>query len=293
MGLRILFVSLLATLASFAQAQSITLHHVHGLAYSADGKQLMIPSHHGLAIYRDGKWSKAPGPQHDYMGFSATARHLYSSGHPAPGSGLVNPFGLIRSKDGGKTWEKLGLEGETDFHMLATGWNTNAIYAWNPAPSSRLKRRGLHLTLNDGFTWKAARGDGLAGEPRALAVHPDNAAVVAVATSEGLYVSSDSGERFAKLAGDGEGLAAFFDLDGKDIWYAAFAGRPTLARFALKGGNATKISLPPLTKDAVAHVAQNPARRLEYAIATFERSVYITKDSGQSWKRIADRGTAK
>ena len=290
---RIVFFWLLAGFVSLAQGQSITLHHVHGLAYSGDGKRLMIPSHHGLAVYREGKWSKAPGPQHDYMGFSATAKNLYSCGHPAPGSGLVNPFGLIRSKDGGKTWDKLGLEGETDFHLLATGWNTNAIYVWNPAPSSRLKRPGLHYTLNDGFTWKAARAEALAGEPRALAVHPDNAAIVAVATSEGLYVSIDSGERFAKLKGDGEGLAAFFDLDGKDIWYASFDGRAVLSRVALKDGKPVKISLPVLTNDAVAHVAQNPAHRVEYAIATFERSVFITKDSGQNWKQIADRGTAK
>jgi hypothetical protein len=285
-------VALLVGAAAYAQTQ-ITLHHVHGLAYSPDGKRLMIPSHHGLAVYENGKWTKAPGPQHDYMGFAATAKNLYSSGHPAPGSGLVNPFGLIRSKNGGKTWEKLGLEGETDFHLLATSWNTNAIYVWNPAPSSRLKRPGLHYTLNEGFTWKAARAEALSGEPRALAVHPDDAAIVAVATSEGLYVSTDSGERFGKLAGDGEGLAAFFDLDGKDVWYAAFDGRPTLLRIALKGGRSVKISLPALTNDAVAYIAQNPARRREYAIATFERSVYVSKDAGQSWKQIADRGTAK
>ena len=54
-----------------------------------------------------------------------------------------------------------------------------------------------------------------------------------------------------------------------------------------------KISLPALTNDAIAYIVQNPAQRLEYAIATFERSVYVTKDSGQNWKRIADRGTAK
>src|SRR5687767_11448706 len=237
---------LLAALASATFAQSVTLHHVHGLAYSGDGKRLMIPSHHGLAVYQNGKWSKAPGPQHDYMGFSATAKNLYSSGHPAPGSGLVNPFGLIRSKDGGKTWDKLGLEGETDFHLLATGWNTNAIYVWNPAPSSRLKRPGLHYTLNDGFAWQAPRASGLVGEPRALAVHPDDAATVAVATSEGLYISTDSGERFMKAAANGEGLAAFFDLNGKDVWYAAFSGRPTLSRIPLKGGQPVGIALPGL-----------------------------------------------
>src|SRR5688572_27842482 len=186
-------VGILMSAAVAAQAGAVTLTHVHGLAYSADGKRLMIPSHHGLAVYENGMWSKAPGPQHDYMGFSATARNLYSSGHPAPGSGLMNPVGLIRSRDGGRTWEKLGLEGETDFHLLAAGWNTNAIYVWNPRPSSRLKAAGLHFTLNDGFTWKRATAHGLAGELRALAAHPDDAATIAVATSDGLYLSRDSG----------------------------------------------------------------------------------------------------
>lgn len=271
-------------------AQPVTLHHVHGLAYSPDGKRIMIPSHHGLAIYEKGKWSKAPGPQHDYMGFAASAKNLYSSGHPAPNSGLVNPFGLIRSKDGGRTWDKLGLEGETDFHLLATSWNTNAIYVWNPARSSRMKRPGLHYTLNDGFAWNAARAEGLAGEPRGLAVHPDNAATVAVATSTGLYLSNDSGERFVKIGGKGEGLAAFFDLGGKDIWYSAFDGRPTLWRIALKDGRSVGVTLPRLAEDAVAYIAQNPGMRLEYAIATFERSVYVSKDGAQSWRQIADRG---
>lgn len=287
-------VALLAALLGVMPAQaSVGLTHVHGLSYSPDGKRIMIPSHHGLAIYENGKWSKAPGPQHDYMGFSATSSHLYSSGHPAPGSGLVNPFGLIRSDDGGKTWDKLGLEGETDFHLLATSWNTNAVYVWNPAPSSRLKVRGLHYTKNSGMAWTAARADGLEGEPRALAVHPDNADIVAVATAEGLYLSSNSGARFSKAASGGEGLSVFFDLNGKDLWYGSFEGRAKLARIPIKDGHAAQIALPPLTKDAVAYIAQNPSRRVEYAIATFARSVYLSKDGGQSWTQIAERGQGK
>jgi hypothetical protein len=287
-------VAVLALLgASVAQAQSVTLTHVHGLAYSADGKRLMIPSHHGLAVYEKGKWSKAPGPQHDYMGFSATAKGLYTSGHPAPESDLINPFGLIRSTDGGKTWEKLGLEGETDFHLLATSWHGNAIYVWNPAPNSRMRAPGLHYTLNDGFAWKRAAAGGLKGEPRAIAVHPDDSATVAVATTEGLFLSRDSGERFSKAAGDGEGLSVFFDLEGKRIWYGSFDGRPRLSQVPLSDGHPVLVSLPPLRDDAVAYIAQNPARKLEYAIATFQRSVYVSKDSGQSWSQIANRGAGK
>jgi hypothetical protein len=244
-------------------------------------------------VYENGKWTKAPGPQHDYMGFSATAKNLYSSGHPAPGSGLANPFGLIRSRDGGKTWEKLGLEGETDFHLLAASWNTNAVYVWNPAPSSRMKAPGLHYTLNDGFAWKRAGAAGLAGDPRALAVHPDKAGTVAVATSEGLYLSLDSGENFKKAAGGGEGLSVFFDLEGKRVWYGAFDGRARLTQVPLGTGHPLQVDLPPLNQDAVAYIAQNPSRRLEYAIATFKRDVYVSKDGGESWSQIAAHGNGK
>ena len=284
--IRFLLMSLFATLA---HAQ-VALVHVHGLSYSADGKSLMIPSHHGLAIYEAGKWSKAPGPEHDYMGFSGTARHIYTSGHPAPGSSLVNPFGLLRSRDGGKTWDKLALEGESDFHVMAAGWNSNAVYVWNAGPNSRMKTPGLHHTLNDGFTWKKASADGLAGDVRSIAVHPDNPSMLAIATTQGLHVSSDHGDRFSKVT-NGETFAPFFDLDGKHIWHAGFsAGKHVLVRMPTGGGQRLQIALPRLQEDAVGFLAQNPVARDEYAIATFQRDVYVSKDQGQTWKRIARRG---
>jgi photosystem II stability/assembly factor-like uncharacterized protein len=53
------------------------------------------------------------------------------------------------------------------------------------------------------------------------------------------------------------------------------------------------VALPPLPNDAVAYIAQNAANPKEYAIATFERSVYISTDAGKTWKQIADRGSGK
>ena len=290
---------LLASLAgahhesSPAHPGAVTLTHVHGLAYSADGKQLMVPSHHGLAVYRDGKWSMASGPQHDYMGFAAARIRLYSSGHPAPGSKLINPLGLIRSGDGGKTWEKLSLEGESDFHLLAAGWNTNAVYVWNAEKNSRMPLPGLHFTLNEGFMWKRAAAKGLTGKPRALTVHPGDTKTVAVGTSSGVYVSKNSGDSFEPLTRGVEGLAVFFDLNGTHLWHSTYDGNPRLVRVDLKGGAAAAVALPPLRDDAVAYIAQNAANPKEYAIATFERSVYISKDAGTTWKQIADRGSGK
>lgn len=295
----LLFALLLAALAGAhheARAQNagaVTLTHVHGLAYSADGRQLMVPSHHGFAVYGDGKWSKAPGPQHDYMGFSATGKHLYSSGHPAPGTAMVNPFGLIRSTDGGKTWDHLGLEGETDFHLLATGWNSNAIYVWNPAPNSRMKRPGLHYTLNNGIAWIQARASGFSDKPTSLAAHPSDPKALVIAAGSGFYLSTDSGDSFRVITKGAQALAAFFDLDGEHLWLSSYAGAPALARANLATGVKNAVTLPPLTRDAVAYIAQNPVRRNEYAIATFERSVFLSKDRGKSWTQIARNGQAR
>jgi photosystem II stability/assembly factor-like uncharacterized protein len=153
-----------------------------------------------------------------------------------------------------------------------------------------MKRPGLHYTLDDGLAWKPARASGLEGDPRALAVHPDDAAIVAVATSGGVFLSRDSGERFVRLAGGAEGLSVHFDLDGKNLWYGTFDGRARLSRAPLGGGTGAPVDLPPIERDAVAFISQNPAARLEYAIATFARSVYLSKDGARTWKRIAERG---
>jgi BNR/Asp-box repeat protein len=205
----------------------------------------------------------------------------------------VNPFGLIRSTDGGKTWQKLGLEGETDFHLLATGWNTGAIYVWNPAPSSRIPRAGLHYTVDDGATWTAAAGTGLNGDPQALAVHPDDVRTVAVATANGVFLSRDSGGNFAPITTNGEGLSVHFDLDGARLWYGTFDGAAQLSIAPLSGGKSTSIKFPALGRDGVAYIAQNPVTRAQYAIATFRRSVYVSKDKGRTWTQAAHNGEAK
>lgn len=267
----------------------VTLTHVHGLAYSADGKRLFVPSHHGLAVYNGGKWSVAPGPQHDYMGFSATQNRFYSSGHPAPGSGLRNPFGLIRSSDGGKSWTDLGLAGEADFHLLATGFRSNVVLVVNEAPNTRMPRAGLFMTRDEGFVWRGLRAAGLSGKPTSLAAHPEDSQIMAVATNAGLFLSTDGGENFRPVA-SGEVLATSFDLAGKELWYSSHGAGPVLTRLDWRSGETRAVSLPPLPRDAVAYIAQNPANRSEYAIATFRRNVFVSRDGGKRWTEIAHEG---
>lgn len=285
-----LLVSLAAT-ASVRAGETVTLAHVHGLSFSADGARIIVPSHQGLAVYADGRWSKAPGPAHDYMGYAATRDALYSSGHPAPGSGMTNPFGLIKSRDGGATWQPLGLTGESDFHVLATGYQNNAVVVFNHEPNSRMSQAGIHFTLNDGLKWQRAAAQGLGPKLSSLAVHPADAKIVAAGTDDGLYLSRNSAGSFERLVGGTRVLAATFDLDGRQLWFSTYAGKAGLARIGLNpGAKAQAVALPALIEDAVAYIAQNPVRRAEIAIATFKRNVLLSKDQGQTWTQIAKDG---
>ena len=104
-----------------AGGADVEMPHIHGLGFSADGQQLLVPAHDGLRVYAGGRWQVPELPAHDYMGYAPTDNGFYSSGHPAPSAGLVNPLGLVKSTDGGKTLTTLGFQGQSDFHLMGVG----------------------------------------------------------------------------------------------------------------------------------------------------------------------------
>lgn len=273
-----------------AAAADTVLHHVHGLAFTPDGASLMVPAHVGLAVYRDGRWTTAPGAPHDFMGFSVAKNAIYTSGHPAPGSPLRNPLGLMKSTDGGATWRQLGLSGESDFHQMAASYASGAIYVFNGEPNSRMGGTGLHVTLDEGKTWKRAAASGLTGQIISLAAHPTAAGTIAVGTADGLYLSRNYGGTFKRIGAATPVTAASFALDGMHLYYATHTG-DALYRIALDGAGRTAVALPPLQGDFLLYIAQNPGIADELAIATRKRDVYLSRDGGTSWRQIAREGS--
>lgn len=272
--------------------EPLPMRHVHGLGYSADGSTIVIPGHHGLMVYNGERWSIAPGPGHDYMGFTVTRESIFTSGHVAPGGGVGTSLGLLRSRDGGRSWTSLGFEAEAEFHAVAAGYESNALYLYNPAPNSRMPRAGLYRMMKDGLRWRGVGGQGVRGDMLKLAVHPSDEAMLAAVTRDGLFLSRNGGDDFHQIMHAVEPRSAYFPLDGDTLWYGTFDARPGLFRMAIAIGEPEEIVLPPIGRDTVAYIAQNPARRTEFAIVTFERAVFLTPDRGRSWKRIArPRGT--
>lgn len=224
------------------------------------------------------------------MGFSASCQAIYSSGHPASGSTLVNPLGVIKSSDGGSTWQQLGSQGESDFHLLASGFDNSALYVYNTHPNSKMTVPGLYYSLNDGAIWQHALEQGMGSEPSALAVHPTDSKTVAVATSSGLFLSSDAGEHVQPVVQSIQVLSVSFSIDGKSLWFGSFNKMPQLSSLDLKTREISVLGLPPLTQDAVTYLAQSPANAEEWAMATIKRDVYLSQDEGKTWKAIAQAG---
>lgn len=159
--------------------------HVHGLMVDESGA-LRAGTHEGVRVITpDGKVD-AVGPQDDLMGMTGEPKtmRMVSSGHPGRGSTLPNPMGLIRSDDGGRTWESLSLAGEIDFHALAT--SGDFVVGFDGVT-------GLITSQDGGKTWD----QGAALAPASLAVVGDQ---VWATTQEGLQHSTDQADTFTTLA---------------------------------------------------------------------------------------------
>ncbi|HUF82515.1 MAG TPA: glycosyl hydrolase [Burkholderiales bacterium] len=284
----------LALLVPVSAQALVELRHAHGLGYSADGSRILIPNHYGIAVYSEGRWSKVAGPAHDYMGFVVTREFIFSSGHVAGSRGVTNPLGLMRSGDGGQSWTTLGFEGEAEFHLVAAGYLSNALYVYNSEPNPVMPRAGIYRRMGDRLVgWRSAAGRGLHGELGMLTAHPTESATIAAATSAGLFLSRDGGDAFRPIVTGPRATAARFTLEGDAILLGTLDGKQSgLFRVAIKDGLRKELALPPFGRDAVANVAQNPVRRAELALISFERAVFVSSDGGNTWRRIARaRGT--
>lgn len=279
---------LVFAVAAWAQAEPV-VRHVHGLAFAADGKVLLLPSSRGILELRDNAWWQGFGPGHDIKGFSVTADAIYASGHPAPGMALRDPLGLVRSTDGGRTWQALDLAAEADFHIVAAGFRSKAVYVVNERPNSKMPRRGLYVTRDDARSWQRALGGGLEGEILCLAAHPDDPATIAAGTTAGLFVSRDAGNRFEVAEHARPVSAVAFDPGGKRIHYAFYFSKQLISA-SLQGKRHAWFTLPLLETDYLVHFAFSPGDPRTIAITTGLRHIFLSVDGGAVWDPIAQQG---
>jgi hypothetical protein len=102
-----------------SDAADVGMAHVHGLGVDPADDQLYAATHFGVfAVGLDGTAERV-GNMQDTMGFTVAGTNAFlASGHPDFAEDDEPLMGLIESTNAGRSWQRLSLRGEADFHAL-------------------------------------------------------------------------------------------------------------------------------------------------------------------------------
>lgn len=186
--------------------------HVHGIGLDPSNNSVLYIATHGDFYQSIGNGSpvKVDKVRSDYMAFNAPpipGIPLYASGHPSTGGNT----GLIKSNDGGVTWQTVSevLEPPVDFHAMAISkQNPEMIIGFDSSG------RGLFKTIDAGKTWEQSEPPEYVS---ALAISPHNSELIFAGTEKGIFKSDNGGQTWIHL-NTYQGLSVFalaFDNDEK------------------------------------------------------------------------------
>lgn len=268
-----------------SNSRTIPWIHVHGLGINPSDNSILYIATHGdfYKSVNGGKPAKVDKQRADYMAFNAPQTSgvpLYASGHPPTGGNT----GLIKSTDGGQTWQVVAtiLSPPVDFHAMAIGKNDpNIIVGYDSAG------RGLFKTVDAGKTWEKLDSPNV-DYIAALAISPNDANILFAGTGSGLFQSSDGGRLWSQL-NQYQGIAVLalaFDADGNLYASTEEFG---LARSSDLGKTWQNLNRPPdsLTTTSIAVDSQNNVvYAAGYAAPQGYQEVFKGNFDGSDWQLI-------
>lgn len=193
--------------ASNSGEGTVDISHIHGIGIEPSDGALLIATHEGLIRSAKGTTSiaRVGDVKDDLMGFFVLGPGRYiGSGHPSPDRAAPPNLGLLKSSNGGNSWQTVSLEGEADFHILrGSGSSVVGVSGHKPV---------LFTSTDLGDTWVEQKlPEGLAD----LMIDPENSKRVVASTARGLLVSDDLGKSWNPGAKAPAGLLAWDPDDGR------------------------------------------------------------------------------
>ena len=270
------------------ELQSLTPHtfsrtadwrHIHGLGIDPSDHNILYIATHGdfYQSINSGPPVKVDKERADYMAFNAppiTGIPLYASGHPSTGGNT----GLIKSIDGGQSWESVSkvLEPPVDFHAMSVSKSDpNTIIGFDSAA------RGLFKTVDAGKTWETLQYPDYIS---ALAISPIDSHLVFAGTGKGIFQSND-GAKSWNLLDEYKGitiLALTFD-ENQTLYTSNQFG---ISRSSDFGKSWENLSDPGLTITSIAVDTQNKIIYVAGYSPDGYQEIYRSKDDTKSWDII-------
>lgn len=270
----------------YKKFESKQIDHVHGIGYPGNRNELFVATHNGPIIYQAQTWYEATSNSNDYMGFQAVSNGFYSSGHPGEDSKLPNPLGLIKSSDRGETVEKLGFQGESDFHFLAVGYESHVIYAVNQQKNSKMET-GVYYS-EDATEWEKVQLNGTPDQVGGIFAHPSDSNLLAITSPSGLYLSSDQGQSFHRVTEE-ISVSSMVFLEDRLIYAKQDASNQLVVQ-NLSNGEEMELPMPNEKTETIDYITYNPQNEEEIVFHTINGMIYQTTDAGQGWHVLVDQG---
>ena len=240
--------------------------HIHGIGVDPADGALYAATHTGLFRIEGQKASRVADRWQDTMAFTVVGpRHFLASGHPGAGDDRPPHLGLIESKNAGKTWSALALDGRADFHALDLVGST--LYGYD-------SQSGQLMSTQDRRTFRPIEPIALAD----IAADPRDNGVVLATTETGLVaVDAETGKttslnapRLIFIDWPKPNLLVGLDQEGT-VHVSADSGRSWKSRGKAPG--------PP--------AALEVTERSWYAAS--EQGLFRSSDHGATWKPVGPR----
>ncbi|MGH9896127.1 MAG: WD40/YVTN/BNR-like repeat-containing protein, partial [bacterium] len=186
-------------------AADVIFADVHGLAVDPNDRSILyVATHHGLFRgVNDAAWSKVGAQTLDLMGFTMHPTQpsvMYASGHPGGMSRDDWAIGVVKSTDGGKTWQTMALKNEVDFHAM-----TISLASPETVWGHYYRNQRVYESVDGGLTWMDFAPQAPPPQIAAIASHAMEEETVFAGTSDGVWVSRDAGHEWVKLPGSQPG----------------------------------------------------------------------------------------
>ena len=260
--------------------RTVFWRHIHGLGFDPQDRNILYIATHGdfYQSVNDGPPVKVDKQRADYMAFNAPYSQgvpLYASGHPATGGNT----GLIKSTDGGKTWQQVAtvLDPPVDFHaMSVTKVDSNIIIGFDS------EGRGLFKTIDAGKNWQTLQ---FPDYVTALAISPTDPNVIFAGTGKGIYQSSDGANTWTQIR-QYKGLLVFaLTFDENGILYIS-TDTFGLSKSVDLGKTWESVNTPKFTITSIAADSQNNRLYIAGYVSDGYQEVYKSSDDGNSWDLI-------
>lgn len=200
--------------------------HVHGLGVDPADGALFLATHTGLFRAPEGerRARRVAGRLQDTMGFTVVGpNHFLGSGHPDLRDRLPPFLGLIESRDAGRSWRAVSLQGKVDFHLLEAGGRR--VYGYGSDFESREPR--FLASEDGGRSWQRREPP----QPLiALAISPTDSRSLLASGERRVFSSRDGGRSWTRVEAPSAGLLAwneggvFLVSDGGRVWRSSDGG---------------------------------------------------------------------